>query len=126
MRSIATICLGRKLELLVSKCRRLQYDYQCLVPEKDERRIGTRRSTLATNTNIPKNNHTEKTIGLRPTIFTYVPLIHGWAALGQVERAESFLREWFEQNHHDETAPEGNYNSYSSNRKGDTRTKLEK
>jgi hypothetical protein len=33
--------------------------------------------------------------GLKPSTLTYVPVIHGWASIGQVERAEGLLREWF-------------------------------
>ena len=34
---------------------------------------------------------------LQPSLFSIVPIIYGWADLGQVDRAESHLREWFEQ-----------------------------
>ena len=33
--------------------------------------------------------------GLKPSTLTYVPVIHGWASIGQVERADGLLREWF-------------------------------
>jgi hypothetical protein len=36
------------------------------------------------------------TTGLTPSTATYAPVIHGWASLGQVERAEGLLREWFQ------------------------------
>ena len=35
---------------------------------------------------------------LTPTIFSYVPIIHAWASLGRVERAEEFLLEWYSGN----------------------------
>lgn len=32
---------------------------------------------------------------LTPSVFSYVPIIHAWAFLGRVERAEEFLLEWY-------------------------------
>jgi hypothetical protein len=32
---------------------------------------------------------------LTPTVFSYVPIIHTWASLGRIERAEEFLLEWY-------------------------------
>jgi hypothetical protein len=34
--------------------------------------------------------------GLKPSTLTYIPVIHGWANIGQVERSEGLLREWFQ------------------------------
>jgi hypothetical protein len=47
---------------------------------------------------------TQKSSDLKPTINTYVPVIHTWAALGHVERADGLLREWFEQHGQEEEA----------------------
>jgi hypothetical protein len=32
---------------------------------------------------------------MTPTIFSYAPIIHTWASLGRVERAEEFLLDWY-------------------------------